>query len=78
MAARMQQPGGRPGAGARFAQFKLVLLGMLIVSILVEFSDSNGLANMRCTGESAVGKVCRYKCSIIRNSDDDDSDKHGH
>jgi hypothetical protein len=33
MAARMQQ-GGRPG-GARFAQFKLVLLGALLYSLRV-------------------------------------------
>jgi len=43
-------PAARPGAGGRFAQFKLVLLGLLLPSM------PSPIANM-FLGESAVGKV---------------------
>ena len=46
-------PVGRPGA--RFAQFKLVLLGecfVVLVDIYEAYSDDT-----LCSGESAVGKV---------------------
>lgn len=54
MAARVQQ-GGRPG-GTRFAQFKLVLLGKLMIDaprVLTRFWLTYTI------GESAVGKVQR-------------------
>lgn len=43
-------PATRPGAGGRFAQFKLVLLGLLF------YSNTSPVTNL-CLGESAVGKV---------------------